>query len=268
VHVDPRDGHVETTSLTVYGDEALPEEQKVPCTMTAGDRQDKRPDLTPCVVATRCGDRAVPLGGTPAEGQTAAKTVQNPRLAPIATCLGQPGVAPGADLDGAEAALVTAAHLAVLGATRFITRFPATDNACGRRRAEAVARNAWEDVGVLAPPKPPQPRPAPAYTAAAGAVTRSGTAERAGVVHSSAPAKRRPQRLARDIQAADRTRHPTVRTAAPQEYCGRAEADAAAAPRRAVYPPDQRVDVTVEARPVYGRGRPSAPQPRPVNALR
>jgi hypothetical protein len=131
-----------------------------------------------------------------------------------------------------------------------------------------VARNAWEDVGVLAPTTPPQPRPAPAYTAAAGAVTRSGTADRAGVVHASAPDKRRPQRLARDIQAADRTRHPTVRTAAPQEDFGRAEADAAAAPRRAVYPPDQLVDVTVAARPVYGRGRPSAPQPRPVNPRR
>jgi hypothetical protein len=108
--------------MTVDGDDALPEEQKVPCTMTDGDRQDKRPDRTPCVVATRCGDRAVPIGGTPEEGQTAAKTVQNTRLAPIATCLGQHGVAPGADLDVADAALVTAAHLAVLGDTRFITR--------------------------------------------------------------------------------------------------------------------------------------------------
>jgi transposase len=60
----------------------------------------------------------------------------------------------------------------------------------------------------------------------------------------------------------------TVRTAAQQEYCCRADADGAAAQLRAVHTPYHLVDVTVEERPVYGRGRPSAHTPRPVKALR
>jgi hypothetical protein len=64
--------------------------------------------------------------------------------------LGQHGGAPGAASYVADAALVTAEHLAALGDTLFLTRFPATSNECGRRIAAAVAHNAWEDIGVLA----------------------------------------------------------------------------------------------------------------------
>jgi hypothetical protein len=60
----------------------------------------------------------------------------------------------------------------------------------------------------------------------------------------------------------------TIRTAEQQEYVCRADADAAAAQLRAVPPAYHRVDVTVEERPVYGRGRPSPHKPRPVKTLR
>ena len=63
----------------------------------------------------------------------------------IATFLAQHGVAPGAYIYVADAALVTEDNLAALGDTLFITRLPATYNECGRLIAEAVAHNAWED---------------------------------------------------------------------------------------------------------------------------
>lgn len=60
----------------------------------------------------------------------------------------------------------------------------------------------------------------------------------------------------------------TVRTAAqPEDFC-RADADGAAAQFRAVHTAYHRVEVTVAARPVYGRGRPSPHKPRPVKAIR
>jgi transposase len=163
---------------------------------------------------------------------------------------------------------VTEDNLAALGDTLFITRLPATYNECGRLIAEAVAHNAWEDVGVLAHTKPTKHRPATAYKAAEGEVTLYGTTYRAVVVHSSAQDKRRQQRLARDIQASSSTLHTTVRTAEQQEYFCRADADDAAAQLRAVHTPYHLVDVTVEERPVYGRGRPRSHQPRPVKAIR
>jgi transposase len=270
-HFDKRYIHFDTTSMTVYGEYVLPEEteeQKVPFTITYGYSKDKRPDLKQFVFATLCVDRAVPIWGTPEDGNASDKTVNNTLLSNIATFLGKHGVAPGAYIYVADAALVTEDNLAVLGDTLFITRLPATYNECGRLITEAVAYNAWEDVGVLAHTKPTKHRPATSYKVSEGEVTLYGTAYRAVVVHSSAQDQRRQQRLERDIQASYSMIQSTVRTAAQQEYFCRADADAAAAQLRAVHTPYHLVDVTVEERPVYGRGRPNSHQPRPIKAMR
>jgi transposase len=270
-HFDKRYVHFDTTSVSVYGDYLPPEDQQeheVPFTITHGYSKDKRPDLKQFVFATLCVDRAVPIWGTPEDGNASDKTVNNTLLSNIATFLGKHGVAPGAYIYVADAALVTEENLAALGDTLFITRLPATYNECGRLIAEAVAHNAWEDVGVLAHTKPTKHRPATSYKASEGEVTLYGTAYRAVVVHSSAQDKRRQQRLARDIQASYSTMQTTVRTAEQQEYFCRADADSAAAQLRAAHAAYHVVDVTVTERPVYGRGRPSSHKPRPVQATR
>jgi transposase len=271
LHFDKRYVHFDTTSVSVYGEYRPPEDQpehKVPFTITHGYSKDKRPDLKQFVFATLCVDRAVPIWGKPEDGNASDKTVNNTLLSSIATFLGQHGVAPGAYIYVADAALVTADNRAALGDTLFITRLPATYNECGRLIAEAVAQNTWEEVGVLTRTKPTQHRPATSYKASEGELTLYGRAYRAVVVHSSAQDKRRQQRLVRDIQASYSTLQNTIRTAAQQEYFCRADADTAAAQLRAVRTAYHGVEVTVEERPVYGRGRPSPHKPRPVKALR
>jgi transposase len=269
--LDKRYVHFDTTSVSVYGAYLPPEDQQereVPFTITHGYSKDKRPDLKQFVLSTLCVDRAVPLWGKPEDGNASDKTVNNTLLSDIATFLAKHGVAPGAYIYVADAALVTEDNLAALGNTLFITRFPATYNACGRLIAEAVAHNAWEEVGVLAHTKPTKHRPVTSYKAYEGQVTLYGTPYRAVVVHSSAQDKRRQQRLARDIQASYSTVQTTARTAEQQEYFCRADAEAAAAQLRAVHAAYHRMDVTVEERPVYGRGRPSPHKPRPIKAMR
>ena len=268
---DKRYVHFDTTSVNVYGDDALPEEteeQKGPFTITYGYSKDKRPDLKQFVFATLCVDRAVPLWGKPEDGNASDKTINNTVLSNIATFLGKHGVAPGAYIYVADAALVTEENLTALGDTLFITRLPATYNECGRLIAEAVAHNTWEEVGVLAHTKPTKHRPATSYQAYEGEVTLYGTPYRAVVIHSSAQDKRRQRRLERDIQASHSTIQTTTRTAERQEYFCRADADVAAAQLRAVPAPYHLVDVTVEERPLYGRGRPSPHKPRSVKAMR
>jgi len=163
---------------------------------------------------------------------------------------------------------VTEDHLAALGETLLITRLPATYHACGRLIAEAVAHNTWEDVGILAHTKPTKHRPVTSYKASEGQVTLYGTSYRAVVVHSSAQDKRRQQRLARDIQTSYSTIQTAAQTAEQQEYFCRADAEAAVARIRAVPAVYHRLEVTVEERPVYGRGRPSLQKPRPIKAMR
>jgi transposase len=268
---DKRYVHFDTTSVSVYGDYLPPEdqqEQAAPFTITHGYSKDKRPDLKQFVLSTLCVDRAVPLWGKPEDGNASDKTINNTLLSTLATFLAQHGVAPGAYIYVADAALVTEDNLAALGDTLFISRLPATYNERGRLIAEAVAANTWEEIGVLAHTKPTKHRPVTSYKAYEGEVTLYGTPYRAVVVHSSAQDKRRQQRLVRDIQASQSTIQTAARIAEQQEYFCRADAEAAAVKLRAVPVPYHRVDVTVEERPVYGRGRPSSHKPRPVTAIR
>lgn len=273
--LDKRYVHFDTTSISVYGDYRLPEEspdqqeQAVPpFTITHGYSKDKRPDLKQFIFSTLCVDRAVPLWGKPEDGNASDKTINNTLLSDIATLLAQHGVAPGAYIYVADAALVTKDNLTALGDTLFITRLPATYTECGRLIAEAVAHDTWTAVGVLAHTKPTTHRPAASYKVSEGEVMLYGTPYRAVVVHSSAQDKRRQQRLARDIQASYSTIQSAARTAEQHVYFCHADADAAAAQLRAVHAAYHGLEVSVEAQPVYGRGRPRADKPRPIKALR
>jgi transposase len=189
-------------------------------------------------------------------------------LSEIAPILARHGVQRGAYIYIADAALVTEENLAALGETLFITRLPATYSACAQVIAEAVARDHWEEGGVLAQTKPTKHRPTTSYKVNESVVTLYGTSYRAVVVHSSTQEPRRQKHLARELQASYATLEATVRAAAKQEYFCRADAEAAAEKLRALSSPYHQREVVVEERPQYGPGRPSRHVPRPVQALR
>jgi len=176
--------HFDTTSRSVWGDYHFAETQDLPFQVTYGYSKDKRPDLKQFVLSTLCVDRAVPIWGKPEDGNASDKTLNTTLLSEIAALLAQYGVQPGAYIYIADAALVTEDNLAALGDTLFITRLPATYSECGRVIAEAVARNQWEEVGVLAQTPPTQHRPGTCYKVAEKVVTLYGKPYRAVVVHS------------------------------------------------------------------------------------
>jgi len=126
VGVERRSVPFDTTSRSVWGADQCAEEQDVPFSVTYGDRQEKRPDLKQFGRSTRCVDRAVPIWGTPADGNASDQTLHTTRWSEIAQLLARQGVQPGADIDMAEAALVTDDHRAARGDPFFLTRFPAT----------------------------------------------------------------------------------------------------------------------------------------------
>jgi transposase len=260
--------HFDTTSRSVWGDYHFAETQDLPFQVTYGYSKDKRPDLKQFVLSTLCVDRAVPIWGKPEDGNASDKSLNTTLLAEIAQLLAGHGVAPGASISIADAALVTADNLAALGDTLFITRLPATYSECGRVIAEAVARNQWEEVGVLAQTPPTQHRPGTYYKVAEDVVTLYGKPYRAVVVHSSHHDQRRQKRLEREVQASAITLAATVRATAKQEYFCRADAEAAAAQLRALQSAYHRVEVVIEERPQYGPGRPSPKHPRVIKALR
>lgn len=115
VGVERRDVHGETTARRVWGADPLAEAPDVPCSVTSGDRPEKRPDRQPWVRSMRGVDRAVPRWGTPADGHAAANTRQPRRWSESAPLLARHGGPPGASIDRADAAWVTADPRAALG---------------------------------------------------------------------------------------------------------------------------------------------------------
>ena len=260
--------HFDTTSRSVWGDSQFAEEQDLPFQITYGYSKDKRPDLKQFVLSTLCVDRAVPIWGKAEDGNASDKTLNTTLLSEIAQLLACHGVTPGAYIYIADAALVTEDNLAALGDTWFITRLPATYSECTRVIGEAVARNQWEEVGVLAQTPPTKHRPGTCYKVAEDVVTLYGKTYRAVIVHSSNQDQRRQKRLECEVQASSTTLATTVRAAAKQEYFCRADAEAAAEQLRALPSAYHRVEVVVEERPQYGPGRPSHKHPRVIKALR
>src|SRR5215475_2358305 len=151
--VERRYVHFDTTSRSVWGDYQFAEEQDVPFRVTYGYSKDKRPDLKQFVLSTLCIERTVPIWGKPEDANASDKTLNTTLLSEIATILARHGVAPGAYIYVADAALVTEDNLAALGNTLFISRLPATYTECERVIQEAVARDGWEDLGILATTK-------------------------------------------------------------------------------------------------------------------
>ena len=266
--VERRYVHFDTTSRSIWGEYQFAEEQDLPFRVTYGYSKDKRPDLKQFVLSTLCVDRAVPIWGKLEDGNASDKTLNTTLLSEIAQLLARHGVAPGAYIYIADAALVTEDNLAALKDTLFITRLPATYSECGRVIAEAVAHNQWAEVGVLAQTKPTKYRPGTFYKVAESSVTLYGKAYRAVVVHSSSQDQRRQKHLEREFQASYATLAATVREAAQQEYFCHTDAEAAAAKLRALQSAYHQVEVVVEEHPKYGPGRPSQKQPRVVKALR
>jgi transposase len=260
--------HFDTTSRSVWGAYQFAETQDLPFQVTYGYSKDKRPDLKQFILSTLCVDRAVPIWGKLEDGNASDKTLNTTLLSEIAQLLAGHGVAPGAYIYIADAALVTEDNLAALRDTFFITRLPATYSECERVIGEAVARNQWEEVGVLAQTPSTKHRPGTFYKVAENVVTLYGKTYRAVVVHSSSQDQRRQKHLARELQASAATLEGLVRAAAQQEYFCSADAEAAAAKLRALQSAYHRVEVVVEEHPRYGPGRPSLKQPRVVKALR
>src|SRR5918911_488663 len=260
--------HFDTISRSVWGEYQYAETQDLPFQVTYGYSKDKRPDLKQFVLSTLCVDRAVPIWGKPEDGNASDKALNTALLSEIAQLLARHGVAPGAYIYIADAALVTEDSLAALRDTLFITRLPATYSECGRVIAEAVAANQWEEVGVVAQTPPTQHRPGTCYRVAEASVTLYGKAYRAVVVHSSSQDQRRQQQLARELQASSATLETMVRQAVQQEYFCHADAEVAAAKLRTLQSTYHGVEVEIEEHPKYGPGRPSLKHPRAVKALR
>jgi len=261
--------HFDTTSRSVFGvymnsseqpeqsEQGEPRQKDPQCvSITYGHSKDHRSDLKQFVMSLLCVERNVPIFTESSNGNASDKTLNNEILTDISSYMAQFGIKDDAFVYIADSAVVTEANLKTLGKRLFITRLPATYTECGRVLEEAVKAESWVDLGMLAETKPTQNRPGTCYRAYETEVTLYEEVYRAIVIHSSAHDKRRQKRLDRDLQAERQRVERIVRDAGRVTYFCQPDAQAAAERLMSTLMTYSTLNVEVEERPKYTRGRP------------
>ena len=251
--VDLRHLHFDTTSVSVWGEYAAREaDGDEGLSITHGYSKDLRPDLKQFLIEMLCAGRNIPVLGGCADGNASDKTVNNAVLTSLSKHMARHGLAAGAFVYVADAAMVTPANFAALGENLFITRLPFTYGEAERVVAEAVQEGPW----TAGPPPAPSTgtRKAAAYRLCEKAVTIEERVYRAVVVHSDAGDKRRQKKLDRALAASREQAAESLKAAGKVEYFCRKDAEAAAAKLAgARY---HACECTVGEQLTYARGRP------------
>jgi transposase len=251
--LDLRHLHFDTTSVSVWGEYAAREADDAEgLHLTYGYSKDLRPDLKQFLLQMLCAGRNIPILGGCADGNASDKTVNNAVLTRLSACMAKHGLAEGAFVYVADAAMVSPANLAAVGENLFITRLPFTYGEAERVVSEALAGGAWAAV-EQAPAS--AGRKAATYRLCEQAVTIKERLYRAIVVHSDAHDKRRQKKLERMLSASREQAAEMLKAAAAVEYFCRADAAAAAGKLHAAAPYHS-CECAVGERLTYARGRP------------
>jgi len=256
--VDTKHVSFDTTSVNVFGEynQCSDTDADVPFRITYGHSKDHRPDLKQFLISLLCVDKNIPIVGKIESGNESDKNINNTVLSSVSKHLAKCGIEQDGFIYIADSAMVTEDNLAQAGdSIKFITRLPATYNECGKAISDAIEKDQWEQIGVLAETKPTKNRPATFYKAFESSVELYGKTYRAVVVHSSSHDKRRQKKIDRQLDADFKDAQGRLKNISKKEfYCLK---DANKAKEELIK--DNKyycIDAQVKEVPIYKRGRP------------
>ena len=250
--------HQDTTSVTMYGDYNY-EGDNVLFKIVRGHSKNHRPDLKQFVISLICIGRDIPIFGKMEDGNSSDKKINNGILTSISKRLAEYGIEEKEYIYIADSALVTEDNLKKMGdETLFISRMPANYKEHGRIIEEAVEKDIWEEIGIIAETKGSKRRPNAIYRGyEGGSVELHGKKYRAIVIHSSAHDRRRQKRIEKEIKKAREELDIKCKTACKIEYYSKGDAEKAAEELQKAGKEYHEITVCVEERPQMQRGRPS-----------
>ncbi len=268
--VDVRHVHFDTTSVSVWGDYAMCEDEEAGegedegggaekeggagLRITYGYSKDRRPDLKQFLLKMLCVHRNIPILGGCADGNASDKTLNNALLTALSKHMARHGIREGAFVYISDSAMVTPANLEAIGDNLFVTRLPFTYTETERVVSEAVEGGMWTDVEARAPSS--GKRRAASYRVSETALDLYGRIYRAVVVHSDAGDKRRQTKLDRMLAESREAALGMLRSEEKVEYFCREDAEAAAARLACEGSPYHFCACVVAGKPTYTRGRP------------
>ncbi len=268
--VPSRHIHYDTTSVSVFG-QYNSQAADTPTTIkiTKGHSKDHRPDLNQFVVSLLCTGGNVPIFSKLEDGNASDKKLNNGLLTEISKKLADVGIDPAGPIYIADSALVTEENLRLMGdETRFISRLPATFGEHQRLIEQAVQSQSWQDYGILAATEPTRNRPGVHYRGFETSVTLYDQTYRAIVVHSSAHDRRRQKRLDREVEAEHASWSQKLAQIEKTFYYCMADTQAAMSSLQKETLRFHDIQLSIEEKPLYARGRPKADGTRTVKQMR
>jgi len=267
--LDTRRVHHDTTSLTLYGDYRLyqNEHHGHPFVITNGHSKNHRPDLKQIVHSLVCVDRGIPVASRMFDGNESDKTINHTVLTEVSETMRRLGRFD--PIYTADAAMVTEGNLELLSdkdkGSRFVTRFPRSYTECVKGIERAVEADTWDDLGILSRQRPTPNRKAAHYRGFETQLTVYETPYRALVIHSDAKDKRSLKKFERDLSrdAADMSKLKKEFEKIP--YACRPDAEAAI--QRLPRGKFHRLSGEIQEIPRYARGRPRADGTRKVQRI-
>jgi transposase len=262
--------HYDTSSVNVFGqyNSDAPDNPET-IKITKGYSKDHRPDLNQFVVSLLCTGGNVPIFSKLEDGNASDKKLNNVLLTEISKKLADVGIDPAGSIYIADSALVTEDNLRQIGnETLFISRMPATFGEHQRLIEQAIQTQSWQDYGILAATAPTRNRPGVHYRGHETTVTLYGQTYRAIVVHSSAHDRRRQKRLDREVEREHGTWSKKLAQFEKTLYFCIADTHAAMAALQQEGLRFHNIELTMEERPLYARGRPKADGTRALKQMR
>jgi len=262
--------HYDTTSMNVFGQyNSNAPDNPYTIKITKGYSKDHRPDLNQFVVSLLCTGGNVPIFSKLEDGNASDKKLNNVLLTDISKKLADVGIDPAGSIYIADSALVTEENLRLMGGeTLFISRLPATFGEHQRLIEHAVQSQSWQDYGILAATEPTRNRPGVYYRGFETTVTLHGQTLRAIVVHSSAHDRRRQKRLNREVEREHGTWSKKLAQLEKTLYFCIADTQAAINRLQKESPHFHDIELRIEERPLYARGRPRADGSRALKQMR
>jgi transposase len=255
----------DTTSVSVWG--AYEGEEGDPFNITKGFNKDHRPDLKQFVLSLLCTDHGFPVRFTCEDGNASDKTINNSILKRVGDFLKEYKIEEDY-VFVADSSFVTEGNLALTQNpyVPFITRLPRTYKECHRVIAEAIERDDWQEIGVLAETVPAGKQRPATYKAYEGVTELYGRTYRATVIHSDALDKRKQKKLSKRIEESRVQSEKMKRALERQEFYCRPDAQAVL-DRAGCIGYHQFTGKVVE-KAKYGKGRPPKNGKRKPKAIR
>lgn len=277
VDVDTRHVHSDTTSVSVWGEYAMCEEEGAGegkgskedgtgLRITYGHSKGRRPDLKQFLLKMLCVHRNIPIIGGTESGNTSDKKVNNEMLTNLSRHMARHGIKEGAFVYISDSSFVTPDNLKALGENLFITRLPFTYRETDRVILEAVREGKW--AAVKSEVVSSGARKAASYRVCETDVELYGKDYRAIVVYSDAHDKRRQKKLERTLSESQEACQRILSQAKAVEYFCREDAEAAATRLKLEGSPCHYCACTVVEKATHARGRPPKNGERRIGKVR